>query len=201
MQRDGLIVGAVMAITLAGALFVVRQNLAQSEKRSGAEEPTPDLHASERPPVPYTVPAMQYPPHVADAMRRLPNVTDGLTLERDGFLGAKSAISPDGRQLIAFAWFRDEASMSRWFENRLRKDILRPLFPNLANVRPQFYGPRRTHSPVMVVGTLTPDPMGRVGKKGFPASQASFEVYSIASKPMAQGAPFAPGLAVALAPR
>ena len=185
MKQESMIVVAVTCASLAGGLLLFKNWWDQPDVQI-PETPVAGANYAQaalavRPPV---------DPRIRAAVHQLPDPVVGLT-EKDGFLGARSAISQDGQQLISFIWFKNESSLLRWYDQRVRKDLLVPHFPEVATMRPRFVG-ARGDGPVMAVASITPSLTRPAMGKQVAYEQISFEVYSVAGPPMAIGESFAP---------
>lgn len=191
-----MFVGSFVAFAAAVGLFGVRQSLAATPppaslgesdsivdvfKAQGALDRKVEVPKGRRVPV-----------AVDRVLSKLPAITKGLTLKKDGYLGRRNATSEDGRQKLVFVWFKDSDSMLNWYEKHVEKELLRPFFPSLAGKKPKFYESLVPKKPVMVIATLTPDFKHHNGKDALAVGQASFEVFSSAAPALAMGPTFAP---------
>lgn len=178
MQRNGMLVLSLVAFATAVGLFGVRQSLASEpvRKASDESESVADLFPTQA-----LATRTREVPHSRDQTpgpTRIPDLASGLNYHDDGYLGSRRAMSQDGRQVLTFLWFRNEATMLAWYENRVERQIIHPYFPNLSGQKPVFYGDRDPNRNVMVLATLTPNEQAKSNPLAAPISEATFDVYT-----------------------
>lgn len=202
-----MFIGSFVAFAAAIGLFGVRQSLAATPATAplgdsdsivnvfnaqGATNANVPSTRGERAMMLRGTSTNRFPVAVDRIMRRLPQLTKGLTMKKDGYLGRRNATSEDGRQRMVFVWFKDNTSMLKWYETQVEKQLLRPFFPELSGKKPKFYENLLPNRPVMVIATLTPNFKNQDDPRASAIGQASFEVFSAAAPALKKGFAFAP---------
>lgn len=109
----------------------------------------------------------------------------------EGNLGVEVAQTMSGKQVI-FAWFRDKASVLRWYYSDTHRGVQNRFFPDRPPHEPLSHVPDDV-GPVLAIAAITPaGPGDAVTEVGIPISQISIEMYAPLPGGLSFGGTFAP---------
>lgn len=190
-----MFVGSFAALAIALGLLGVRQSIAAVPTAAMTKESDSIVdvfQAQGALDVPVEAPKGGGTAGIAQVMERFSAITKDQPLKKDGYLGSRTAVTEDGRQRMVFVWFKNQASLMKWYDTQAEKEIVRPFFPSLLGKKPKLNGEVAANQPVMFVATLTPEFEGKKRLRAAGISKASFEVFASAGPALALGPTFAP---------
>lgn len=131
----------------------------------------------------------QQPAPGSAALEGFPDLVSGLKAI-EGCLGVETARTQSGKQVI-FAWFKDKASVLRWYHSDMHQGAMRQFFPN-QQYRPPLAEVPDDIGPIMAIASITFSDKARVDATTLPISQIAIELYSPVTGGISLGGRFAP---------
>jgi hypothetical protein len=119
----------------------------------------------------------------------MPDLVAGLRAV-EGNLGVETAQTSSGKQVI-FAWFKDKASVLRWYHSDMHRGVQDRFFPDRPPHEPLAHVPDDV-GPVLAIASITPTASGGVADAGMPVSQIAIELYTPLPGGLSLGGTFAP---------
>jgi hypothetical protein len=119
----------------------------------------------------------------------MPDLVAGLRAV-EGNLGVETAQTSSGKQVI-FAWFKDKASVLRWYHSDMHRGVQDRFFPDRPPHEPLTHVSDDV-GPILAIASITPTASGGVADAGMPVSQIAIELYAPLPGGLSLGGTFAP---------
>lgn len=118
-----------------------------------------------------------------------PDLVAGLT-GTPGCLGVETARTDSGKNVI-FAWFKDKASVLKWYNSDMHQGVQDRFFPDRPHRMPLENVPADV-GPIMAIASITFADKAQFEKTKLPISQIAIELYTPLTGGLFLGSRFAP---------